>query len=319
MKLNHRYTVTLNEKVTQEGIDKIRRFLWTAKGEWSDQVPYLSLPDTFDFTWKTEDGKLPKRIARYYYQTYNIKLTPDVLSEIGNIARDHSQDGETYTFEFVDEFNWQAGDFGDWGSCFFGGRRSALVTLRENGAWAICFYDENGKGKARAWLFDRDTYLIVFNGYGFTNSSTLRIAKILAAFKGQSYKYVMLRGGGIVYINNAAGYIVGELTEISPRSDISFYLDEYYCCYECDDTLDEDSVYYGPDDHHYCDNCFYQRWDSCEHCGEVYDRDDIHEVNGHYLCEWCRDDRFEHCETHDTYYRGNQCPHCPVPKPIAKK
>lgn len=329
MELNHRYTLTLTEHMTPTGKSAIRKLLWTEKGDWSDTYQFTPpLPQNFDFIWLNDDGKLTTRISHYYYKQFNIKLPASILTEIGNIARAHTLTSETFRFEFVNRIDWEDGDFGDDGSCYWGSNAGAREMIQDNGALAIRFYDADGYGIARAWLYDATKFWILWNGYGFADDSTLTIAKVFASFKDYTYKRIYLANygasSGTLYINNGKGYAIGTPDAIENLRTYDLEFQDYYMdtCYECDRALYSDDVYWGPDENTYCQDCFYRFYDRCVLCGESFEKEEITYIDEHYLCPDCLDRRYDQCKTCGRYYRGYlgiPCPHCPVPTPTAKK
>jgi hypothetical protein len=322
MKLNHRYTLTLNAQITYAGVGEIRRLLWTAKGDWSNTYQFLPpLPNNFDFVWMSDDGKLTTRVSHYYYKQFSIKLPASILTEIGNIARAHSHTGETYHFEFVNRITWDDGDFGDDGSCYWGSNGGAREMLEDNGALAIRFYDADGYGIARAWLYDATKFWVLWNGYGFADNSTLTIAKVFASFTDHTYKQIYLANHGVssgtLYINNGKGYVIGTTEAIENLRTFDLGFNDIYAdtCYECDRTVYEDEVYWGPDDNTYCQHCFYRLYDRCTMCGETYEQDEITYLDGSYLCEDCLESHRVKCEKCGNYYISHgyrSCLNCGV-------
>lgn len=68
--------------------------------------------------------------------------------------------------------------------------------------------------------------------------------------------------------------------------------DDYEICECCGDRIDSDDVYWCGDDP-YCSNCV----SYCEDCCEYYPNDDVEEIDGRYVCKWCREDGdYYHCE-----------------------
>ncbi len=207
------------------------------EGEWKEKNPdteltYLySLPYDWDWVWKVEDGDyrgtFPKRVGKYYYKQFQLKAPDSFLAHIGNIAREHSETEAHYDFEFVDDFNWQSGDFGDDDSCFWGGRTQARKIMRENGTIAIRFY-QNDEGKARAWVYPQedDGTFIVFNGYGFLGNATLTIAKVMSQFFGLRYKQIRLTNWDVddmmIWINSGIGYLIGTEKQVEAVTEHNF-------------------------------------------------------------------------------------------------
>lgn len=281
-------------------------------GDWAklnpdNKIIYLpALPIDWSWLWLVNKGDyvgtMPKRVGKYYYKHYGLKCPPAFLSEIGNIARQHSQENMVYTFEFVAQFDWQAGDFGDGGSCYWGDHYNAREYLQDGGGLAVRFYTPDGKGMARAWVMPvKDDIVIVFNGYGF-NHGTITIARVLAGFWGMSYKKISLSNNGTttgtIYINGGSGYVVGHVQDIDSISRFDLGVDVPFetNCYSCNTGLHEDDTYWAFDEP-YCEQCFYESYDYCERCGETHHKDDlIYTDDCVMLCKYCIDRTHAQCE-----------------------
>lgn len=123
--------------VSVEGQEAIRKYLidWLG-GEY--------MPKVFDWDWVIIKGPLtgtlPKRIARYLYKERDIRLDPSALTEIGNLAQRHADKTSLYRIDLTQSIDWKVGDFGDFGSCFFGGRAEAMPMLKTNKAFAFRYW-----------------------------------------------------------------------------------------------------------------------------------------------------------------------------------
>lgn len=245
-KLNYRYQMTAPQgTITQTGVSAIYQLMYAqdlTTDDWAALNPawnvskYLpGLPDDWDWRWSVSTGdyrgKFPKRLSQYYYKAFGLKAPEGFLVQVGNIARAHSEDRSAYYFDFTDSFDWHAGDFGDDGSCFWGGGGNsyARVMLRDNGARAIRFYssaDPAAAGVARAWIapLEAEGLYIVFNGYGFPGYATLAIARVFAQFMERSYRRLNLVNigdtSGTLWINSGMGYVVGHSAAIA---EMDFY------------------------------------------------------------------------------------------------
>lgn len=317
MKLHIRHTLTDQKTIADPAVRAIMELLnQQMDHDWMNGHRFLpALSQEFEFVWVTRKGKLTTRLAHYFYENFRIKLPKTLLAEIGNIARQHAETGNTYHFEFTDTFDWEDGDFGDGGSCYWGSHEAAREMLVINNALAICFYNEAGDGIGRAWLYDNNDYWIIWNGYGFAGNSTLTIARVFASFIGMSFKKIGLsnRGviGGMLYINGGIGYAIGSESAIANVTHYDFWWDGLEVCYECGATLDEDDTYRGANDEIYCDHCFYNHFDTCSRCGETdWAENFTRTADDEYVCEDCLAHRYEHCERCDTYYRSETCPNC---------
>ena len=70
-------------------------------------------------------------------------------------------------------------------------------------------------------------------------------------------------------------------------------------CYECGCQLSPDNVNLSPDDEEcFCQDCYQERFATCDDCGDVVDRDEIGETgNGSNVCNGCIEDHYFHCES----------------------
>lgn len=191
-----------------------RVFFPMDEGDWSWQ-------------WVIQKGKyagtLPKRIAAFYFKQHSLSLDPQFLGMIGEVAKANIDRGEEFTLDFTNKFDWRDGDFGDYGSCFWGDRRGARLSLQDEGGLAVRFWckldelDETRKkfrrehdyhlseptedgyvGIARAWVLPERMGMpvLVFNGYGFSGNATLIIARLVATWAGHDYKKLVLYNNG---------------------------------------------------------------------------------------------------------------------------
>lgn len=303
IKLNTRYTlIPPAGAISFEGIRLITSWIGQQRGsspEWQAANPgnerlYIPrLPDDWQWVWETSDGKLTTRVRKFYYKEHGLKCPPSFLTQVGNLGRDHTNDDTVYHFEFVNEFDWYPGDYGDSGSCYWGSNAEAREILADNGALAMLFYDNENAGIARAWVVPMDDYHIVFNGYGFAGHSTLIIARVMSFHLNVTYKSISLRNNGtsdgMLWINGGSGYVVGQSDLITGIRSYDF---EWYTsmgsCNNCGDTIvGEDDLYHGPDDMPYCQYCFYELFDYCSQCGGTHWLEDLRTVDDEYYCDWC--------------------------------
>jgi hypothetical protein len=311
--------------ISESGKLLLIRYIRTQRvneGAWKEKNPdctdfYLNeLPEDWAWVWVVTEkqeyvGTFPKRIAKYFRNAQNLKCPPEFLTELGNIARSHSADAISYHFEFVNQIDWEDGDYGDNGSCWWGQYAAARETLTSNGGHAIRFYDDNDEGMGRAWIVPMGDVFFLFNGYGFAGDSTLVIARVMAQHLGLSYKKVSLSNNGeaynTLYINNASGYVIGASDAIEgiKSHDFGFKI-VGNSCENCGRDID-DEEYTAPDGTQYCASCFYDRCNECERCCEVYWNDDLTYVEdqGDY-CEHCLNIRFVFCDGCEQYIRRSE-------------
>lgn len=86
--------------------------------------------------WARSDGNFTKRLSRYAYQSEKIKLEADVVSKIGNIARDNSK-GIDVEFELTRNLNMSASDFFHDSSCWWSDYAESRCALKSNGGMGL--------------------------------------------------------------------------------------------------------------------------------------------------------------------------------------
>lgn len=261
------------------------------------------LPSDFEPVWCTKRGTLPKRVQNHLFKTYKTKLTVEQISAIGNIAKAHTSEGKSYIMDFTKRINWQDGDFGDGGSCFWGDKHEAKSMLEEN-AYAVRAFRfrtlgvtdlkyHNLRGYARAWLAPiGEQRFIVFNGYGET---ALTFARLLSMLWKRTYKKISLTNngddGGTLWINGQ-NYVIGTHEQIQAITHHDLGWDEPQRrrqCGMCEEYFDEDDGVGALNRYGYtetvCSDC-------AQHC-EVCDYNYLYEVLYHpdrrrYECLTCR-------------------------------
>src|SRR5574337_778366 len=87
---------------------------------------------TIEWRWLNHRGTLPKRISKWYYDTYHKKMSEKLASTIGNIVRKNTIPNKEYHFDFTKSFTWKDGDFGDAGSCFWGDRAEIKTRMMQD-------------------------------------------------------------------------------------------------------------------------------------------------------------------------------------------
>lgn len=123
--------------------------------------------------WTNNEGKLTKRIRKFYRQDKNVQLSDDHISEIGNIARADLLRETTY-FDIVNEFDWKrTDDFGMERSCWWNEYPRARGALHRAGGFCIRIWRKEEKdeyhGYGRMWLHSPPSQpyrFIGFNHYG---------------------------------------------------------------------------------------------------------------------------------------------------------
>lgn len=322
------YTFTMPQgTISESGIRLIKTFLDSQRlssDDWKALNPncyksYLpDLSDDWQWTWVLTGkgeyvGTFPKRLAKFFFQEHGIKCPTSFLQEIGNIARQHSSEQITFTFDFTNLIDWEDGDFGDSNSCFWGSRSAARGMLEQNNALAIRFY-AGDSGIGRAWVAQlSNSRYIVFNGYGIQGNATLKIAQIMATWLGLNYKKIALCNHGetssTLWINSDLGYLIGtpEQTAAMDKHDLEFDCDDCYTCDNCGDSLDEDDSYSTPNGESYCRDCFYNHYGYCAHCDDAYSQDYLYYIESvGDVCEHCLDRHYTRCDKCEEHFPNDE-------------
>lgn len=210
-------------EISDEGIEQIRAQLghqgyYTT---YNERVMWRRLQQTIDELgpqWQTKQGNWPKRLSSLAYKKYKLKIPPELMTLIGNIARDNSH-GVDFNVEVTRELNRGARAFGYSGSCWWQSYSRSRCTLKTNGGFALRTFDENGV-TGRAWVMplksdvDRliPTYetmtpaaYVLFNGYG--KLTGYAAPRVLSHMTGWTYRKIQYTCGPM-YINSSAGFLV---------------------------------------------------------------------------------------------------------------
>src|SRR5208282_226801 len=181
--------------------------------------------------WQTKDGNYAKRLSRFAYKRYAMKLTPEVLSRVGDIAREHSTE-VSVDIEVTRDLNQPAECFYHSDSCWWQSYSDSRCALKTNGGFGMRSFTDNSLS-GRAWVmplkqseggrliptFDTLTpdAFVVFNGYG--DLSGYAPARILAHLAGWTYRKIDFSCPPM-YINSG-GYL------IAPEDIAGKYTDGY--------------------------------------------------------------------------------------------
>lgn len=305
------------------------------KGDVCSKAWFLrELKSEIDWNWKDEKGvKLNKRISKLIYSSLGIRMPKELIDTIGNIAGKATSTGDLLLFRFWPRFDWEAGDFGDPGSCHFKSRDDLPPWLEENGYMALQFFvspeaeeirkyargtmfmlpdDEEreylfNRGIARSIAFhdeNRDA-LILINGYGMYE--LVRQVTFISHWLGLPSKRIGVHNCGSTcgspYINNGTGHIIASESVISRIERYDYNIPFGVRCDNCDTHVDEDDIRHA-NDQRLCENCFDEYYRYCERCDEV-----THVEEGTYCdsinqwyCEDCARLYLSICGHCDEYY-----------------
>lgn len=155
--------------------------------------------------WQTKQGNFTKRLSRFAYKEFGLKLAPDAISAVGNIAREHST-GVDFDIEVTRDLNQSPHEFAHADSCWWNGYTRSRCALKNNGGFGLrTFNDYDVTG--RSWVmplrecrmgqgrgltptfeaFEPDAF-VVFNGYGAL--SGYHAARIVSHMAGWTYRKI---------------------------------------------------------------------------------------------------------------------------------
>ena len=258
-----------------------------------------------------KSGKYNVRLKKILKQKYKVKsLTENDYCKLSTLFGDWLETSKLH-FCFADKFDWQDGEFGDGGSCFWGDRASGRDTLEYYHALAIKFYktdkDRDTRGVGRAWIArirERDNVdgaVVMFNRYGVPRSIEDIVLALKCVDKDFVFKHVYLTNEGTshgdLYINGdavAVSYeeLYMERVELGYSIRKGVYTEQCngFTCTYCGDRVDEDHTCFIGDEA-LCETCADKHTIFCEECNETRWRDGSVELvgcNGR-VCSDCLD------------------------------
>lgn len=268
-------------------------------GFYLDDNQKLELIDKVGLDWNSpKGGRLGKRISKYYHTKFNYTVDKDILATYMNGMANKLMKWELeVTIRKIGSFNmWEAGRYGDYGSCYWGGRTGAMDMMYQNPGFYAMTIDKDGVPFARAWLHSfGENNFVFFNLYSIGNKLVgLALAQQLAKAYNTKYGKITLTNlggsGGEFWINNAAGYFVGndmeDICKIDYNGNLAYDFQmeeicndeeddgtEYGCCEDCDDRYPINNLFRVCGDFYVCDNCLERNYQYCETTSE-YERDD---------------------------------------------
>jgi len=172
--------------------------------------------------WQGKRGNYPKRLSSALHKL-GVKLAPATISEVGNLARQYSDDQSEFHIEFTRDLNQSAGYFYHEDSCWWQSYANSRCALKNWGGLAMRTFEtaesDHYDPSGRVFLFPLDgdfqpcqnaetahAYM-VFNAYGALGGYSS--ARIIAHLAGKTYRKVTfgldIDNG---YVNSSAGYLV---------------------------------------------------------------------------------------------------------------
>lgn len=282
---------------------------------------WLPFPSDFDWSLQpTRDGSLVTRIAKRYKEFHEQNLWAETKSHIGNIISRYSQTfPDSLYMDVTDKFDWEAGDFGDHGSCFWTNRSNAIDMLYGLGALAVRFYmreeDEYSikvQGIGRAWCVPVQEQLgqewgwAIFNAYGnlgSVQSSPEIVSTLLRNHYGvggvhRTELYYQGAYDGTLYINKGTGYLWTPILCGVDDLDLFPIPDGHMQCWECHQYFHMDDMECF-DNHEYCEHCMRNNFYWCS-MGEHWTYPGDHVYRNHdYICYGCAEQLDEEEQEHE--------------------
>jgi hypothetical protein len=187
---------------------------------------------------------------------------------------------KTFLIELSSDVNWKSGDFGDSGSCLWGGRTGARKMISINGA-AVKVYDTERSKLARAWIAPVDeNSVVVWNGYcrsGFLNGDiTQSVAELVAhLFEYDNTATISLRntppnaGKTNLYFNGGQGILLSSTKISISEYDLRWKEEIVVKCSSCGNIVNDDEPIMSLE-RIYCESCAKQHLDMCNFNFELY-------------------------------------------------
>lgn len=215
--------------------DQSLRDAWWAASDEHYAATKVAAPaiESVGTEWQTKRGNYPKRLGSALYKV-GIKLDPATISEIGNLARQYSDEQSEYHIEFTRDLNQSAAYFYHEDSCWWQSYANSRCALKNWGGLAMRTFDheddEQDDPSGRVFVFPLNADLepaqnaetahayLVFNAYGSLGGYSS--ARIVAHLAGMSYRKVTFRldiQNG--YVNSDAGYLVASAETLKNAPD----------------------------------------------------------------------------------------------------
>jgi hypothetical protein len=201
--------------------------------------------DEMEPMWQTRRGNFTKRLSSAVWKQHGIKLDQDVLTEVGNIARQHTVEQSVFEVEFTRNLNLGAHDFYHESSCWWGSYSKSRCCLKSWGGIGMRTFDADGEVTGRAWVQPLDEDLqpthrtigahayVVYNRYGELEGWAA--TRILAYLTGMTSRRVTLDARG-QYVNDGSAHLVADAATCADHENLSYDHDEH-------DQLDADQIH----------------------------------------------------------------------------
>jgi hypothetical protein len=187
--------------------------------------------------WQAKRGNYTRRLSRELYANHQIKVADGVLSEIGNLARQHSSDTATWSVGFTRDLNLSANDFAHDESCWWGSYYESRCALKQWGGIGLRTFDPYYDSvTGRVWVQPLNDEMqpthdavnahayVVYNAYG--DITGYQAARLIAHLTSRTYRKIDLSSSP-QYINNNTGFLVADEATCAETTGLSFTADAH--------------------------------------------------------------------------------------------
>lgn len=244
----------------------------------------------------------------------------NAVSHIGNLVNKATTKTTNYHIDLTYNLDWDAGDYGDSGSCYWNDHIGARQMIENTTGGAVRFYtkdDNNYRGHGRMFILPytenkKVLGFVIFNSYGGKLAARAKIMEQLTGLKSKPVRFTNNgQSTGKLWINGTEGYYLykedNSITEIDMSIDTcQSYNGEHShpnTCDKCGDGFDLDySGAWVDENTTICQHCLDLYYTQCDDCGN-YDHDnDAQSLANDSNAQICSD-----CAVGDFYYN---CEHC---------
>ena len=247
--------------------------------------------------WSTSYGTFPKRLAKRVKHVFGVTLDKDLVSKLGKVARENvTMHLSNHILLISDQIDWEDGDYGDSGSCFWGDRSAARDIILEAGGGSLRIHSPSNYPVARCLWLPHGGSVVLFNAYARRGRSINleTFATVLSKAKeAKHYRKIGISHNddcdGTLYLNGGSGFIV-DSEPVNHIDYVNFEFD-FETCRWCERFIHSyEGVYEGPHGNTLCEECYDEARCECESCGEEMWKDDAIAYHGEYLCSDCMND-----------------------------
>lgn len=187
-------------------------------------------------TWHGDKGNFTRRLSRELHSNHKVKIPPAVLTEVGNLAKQHSSTKSEWSVEFTRNLNLSAEDFYHEDSCWWQSYYESRCALKNWGGIGMRMFDDDNEVTGRAWVQPLNVDLapthdalgahayIIYNCYGSLDGA--KAARIVAHLTGRTYGKTVYDADS-QYVNGNAGWLVADEATCAAKPKVYVGLDPH--------------------------------------------------------------------------------------------